>query len=376
MSKLRLFTLLIILMVITLPLVAKKQKDTLSPSTIDIYKYDPLQGGVADSKELIGKATAHYQKADYENAIRWYLAYLTISPEDASTWYNLSCCYGLLGKAEYAAKYLKIAYKKGFTDLAHVERDTDFGKVKADKAFVNAVDSLRTWNERKTKYMGKMEYFPSQHYLPYRIHIPQNYNSEKPATLLIGLHGYGDKAYNFAWLWRHIEDSNIIFVVPEAPYPFVEGETAAYSWSPHVERGSEVEMQAYKFTERYILELAQNIATQYKIDQTWLMGFSQGCYIGYMITLKNPERFAGFLACGGGLINEVFSEEELKNANTVKVIISHGKEDKVIRFEEATKAYETLSKYGYDLTLHEFDGAHRVSEEGMKLMSKKMGLAF
>jgi predicted esterase len=98
------------------------------------------------------------------------------------------------------------------------------------------------------------------------------------------------------------------------------------------------------------------------------MGFSQGAYFGYMLALKNPDEFNGLLACGGGLVTEVFTEKDYKKGKSVKVIISHGKQDNVVPFEEATKAYDILKAKGYDVTLQEFEGAHRVSPDGMKLM--------
>jgi phospholipase/carboxylesterase len=357
----------VLLMLITLICLAQETQSFTKPEDIDIYKFDPLQGNTVDSSQLVSKAYELYQKADYENAARYYLVYLQNAPDDATSWYNLSCCYGLLGNAEYAAKYLKIAYKKGFTDVGHVEQDTDFTKVKAEKDFVNAVDSLKTWNEKKAYYTGTMEYFKTEHFIPYWVHFPKNYDKTKPATLLIGLHGYGDKAYNFSYIWKYIEDANVIFVVPEAPYPFVEGNDAAFSWGPFAPMESKISQEAYDMVNDYILDLQKYMKSKYKIEQNWLMGFSQGAYFGYMLALKNPKEFDGLLACGGGLVTDVFKESDYKKAKNVTVIISHGKQDTMVPFEEATKAYDILKGKGFNVELQEFEGGHRVSPDGMKL---------
>ncbi len=336
------------------------------PEDIDIYKFEPAQSAQNDSRQLMMQANGFYQKGDYKNSARYYLAYLQQNPDDSGSWYNLSCCYGLLGQAELAAKYLKIAYRKGFTDVGHVERDTDFDKVKEETNFAMAVDSLRFWNEKKAFYLGKMEYFPSRHHLPYWVHFPKNYDKSKPATLMIALHGYGDKAYSFSPIWRYIEDSNVILVVPEAPYPFVDGDRAAFSWAPFVSMDDPIWYKSYLMTEEYIISLQKHMKSQYKIDQTWLMGFSQGAFNGFILAIENPKVFDGLLACGGGLVTEALQEKAYKNARKLKVIISHGKQDRVVPFEEGQKAYDILKSKGLDVTLHEFEGGHSVSPEGMK----------
>jgi predicted esterase len=372
MNGLKTAVITVLFMLVISVCLAQETQGFTKPEDIDIYKFDPMQGKNADNKELAMQGYEYYQKGDYENAARYYLAYLQNSPDDATSWYNLSCCFGLLGNAEFAGKYLMIAYKKGFTDVGHVEQDTDFTKVRDEQDFVNAVDSLKTWNDKKAFYLGKMEYFPSKHMLPYWIHFPKNYDKTKPATLLIGMHGNGDKAYSFSYIWKYIEDSNVIFVIPEAPYPFVDGDKAAFSWRPHVPMESKTSELAYGMVNDYIMDLQEDMESKYKINQTWLMGFSQGAYFGYMLALKNPDEFDGLLACGGGLVTEVFTEKDYKKGNSVKVIISHGKQDNVVPFDEATKAYDILKAKGYDVTLLEFEGAHTVSPDGMKLMLEKM----
>jgi phospholipase/carboxylesterase len=342
------------------------------PEDIDIYKFEPAQSVQSDSRQLMMKANEFYQKGDYENSARYYLAYLQQSPDDASSWYNLSCVYGLLGNAELAAKYLKIAYRKGFTDVGHVERDTDFDSIKQEKYFIQTVDSLRAWNDKKAYYTGEMRYFAASGYLPYWIHFPKNYDKNKPATLMIAMHGYGDKAYSFSPIWRYIEDSNVIFVVPEAPYPFVDGDRAAFSWAPFVSMDDSLWYSAYKKTEHYILDLQKHMASTYKIDQTWLMGFSQGAFNGFILAIENPTVFNGLLACGGGLVTDALQEKAYESARQLKVIISHGKQDRVVSFEEGQKAYDILKSKGLDVTLHEFEGGHSVSPDGMKLFLEKI----
>lgn len=361
----RAFGLLVLLLCLTS--LSFAQTGFVSPEEIDIYTFDPSAKLKDAPTSYMAIGYEAYTKADYETAAKYYLAHLQTNPTDSGSWYNLSCCYGLLGKADLAAKYLQVAYKNGFRDLEHISRDSDFDKVKAETKFVEAMDSLQTWAAKLAVYQGTMEYFPSEHFLPYWIHLPKNFDPAKTYPLMIGLHGYGDKAYAFTRLWRHIENEEVIFVTPEAPYPFVEGEDAAFSWGPFVPMDTKVFDQAFSMLDEYITDLRDYLHGKYKIDQTWLMGFSQGAFNGYILALKNPDAFDGIIACGGGLITDVLTAKDYKKARNLKIIISHGTSDKVVGYEEATKAYETLEKAGIkNLYLDQFEGAHSVSPSAFK----------
>ncbi len=351
---------------------AQSPANLQNPDTIDIYSFDPLSGQNTDPTEYLKNATAAYQAADYEKAARNYLAYLQMKPTDPGSWYNLSCCYGLLGKPELAAKYLQRAYKNGFRDLEHIANDQDFAKVRSSEAFEAAMDSLKTWSRKREKYTGKLHYYPLQQYQPYRIMLPEGFDKDKTYNLVIGLHGFGDKATGFAPLWRYMENEELIFVVPEAPYAFPESEVPQFSWDPFVPRDSEISRTSYDYTAKYIVGLANHLKKEYKIGQTWLLGFSQGAYLSYIIGLKNPKTFAGFLACGGGLVKEMLREKDYKAAKNLKILISHGSQDKIVDYKESVEAAKLLGDKGLNVQMHSFEGGHSVSKEAFPLMFELM----
>lgn len=337
--------------------------EPLNPEQIDIYTFDPTSPVGDEVKAYSSIAYAAYGKGEYQKAAQYYLAYLKSYPDDALALYNLSCCYGLLDNANLAAKYLKQSYKAGFTNLEHIKKDTDFDKVKTNKTFSGVVDSIRIWSEKKAWYTGKIEYFGVKSYIPYWIHLPKDYDENKSYTLLIGMHGFGDKAYTFSTLWKYLEDYDVIFVVPEAPYAFTEGDKASFSWEPFIGRESKTAAKAFGLLDDYITDLAKDIQKKHKIKQTWLFGFSQGAYYGYMLALKNPKDFDGLIACGGGLVTEVFKEKDYKSSKKIKIIISHGTNDNVVAFTEGRKAYDVLKKKGLNVMLQSFEGGHTIDRK-------------
>jgi phospholipase/carboxylesterase len=342
----------------------------INPDEIDINNFDPMQKPEQESANFLTIAQDFYQNKEYERATKYYLAYLSQNQDDATNWYNLACCFALMNQPEQASKYLKISFKKGFTDLNHISKDTDFDSVRDEKEFTMALDSLQIWKANKASNLGKMEYFPAKNLIPYWIHLPKNYDKNKSYTLLIGLHGYGDKAYSYTNLWKYLEDSDVIFVVPQAPYAFTQGNNAGFSWGPFVPQGSKTYETAFNMLSTYLLDLQKHLKSQYKIDQVWLNGFSQGAFMGYMLTLKNPKYYDGLLACGGGLVTEAITEKDYKAGKKVKVIISHGKDDAIVKYEEGQKAYGILKAKGFDVTLLDFKGGHTVSQDAFKAFLK------
>ncbi len=332
------------------------------PEQIDPYTHEYTPG-----PDYGADAYLAYSDGDYEQAARLYLAHLQARPDDRVAWYNLACCYGLLGRSDLAGKYLMLAYKAGYRELEHIQRDPDFDQVRATADFGAAMDSLRLWSERRAYYQGELRYITASHLLPYRLHLPSKFDPEKSYPLLIGLHGYGDQAANFSPLWRYMESEEVIFAVPEAPYPFTEGDIG-FSWSPSMDPDDPRAVEAFTLLTEYITDLQEELYRAYNIDQTWLMGFSQGAYMGYLLALKNPWLFEGLIACGGGLIMEQVTEQDYAKAKNLKIIISHGKQDRVIGFEEALAAERMLVEKGFEqIRFDEFEAGHIVSPSAVQL---------
>lgn len=329
----------------------------LTPDKIDPYTFDPL----ANPANYGAQALTAYGAGQYETAAKLYLAHLQTRPDDSDSWYNLACCFGLLGKTDQAAKYLMQAYKAGFTNLDHIKADTDFNSVKSSPAFTAAMDSLNVWSERRARYDGRQEYLKATHLMPFRLHLPKDFDPNRGYTLLIGLHGYGDTAPSFSRLWRWLENEDLIYAVPEAPYPFTEGKIG-FSWRPFADDFSEASLQSSDLVGQYILDLKARLSATYKIRETWLLGFSEGAFMAYLLGLKRPAQYAGIVACGGGLLSEAVSVDEFAAARDLKVIISHGTQDRVIPLSMAASARETLEQYRFkNLRYVEFEGGHSVS---------------
>lgn len=332
---------------------------------IDPYDQRTLAEIGKPSTALLTAANANYQAGDYEEAARNYIAYLKAVPADANALYNLSCCYGLLGREDLAAQVLVHAYKAGFEDVEHIMKDPDFDPVRKGERFIAATDSINAWSDRKQKAAGEVRYYSIHSFLPYRVYLPENYDPQREYPLLVGLHGFGDKAINFGYLYTAIKDKELIMIVPEAPFVIPFNKETGYSWSPLEDREHPIWDPSYLRLESALLELVNEVKREHKTGKTMLMGFSQGCAYTYLIGLNNPGTFNSLLAFGGWMETEVLTDEVLEKARQTKVFIVHGTNDKVIGFNAAETAFAKLQEMRYDVFLRSFEGAHSIDRTAL-----------
>ncbi len=166
---------------------------------------------------------------------------------------------------------------------------------------------------------------------------------------------------------------------PQAPYKWLIEDKIVYDWSAWPTGDLKMMAKALKLTSKYIENLIQSLTEKYKISKVYLMGFSQGSIITQIAGINNLELLNGMIILSGPpLYESVWSpwvdffeiewpaEESVRSANNLKVFIAHGKSDEIIGIELACKSKEVYTKFGYDVSLFEFEGGHEINAETMK----------
>jgi len=206
---------------------------------------------------------------------------------------------------------------------------------------------------------------PFEHLVPYRLELPAG--GTRPHPLVVGLHGMGRCEDSFARLLAPLVRDGVGLLAPRAPYPFElrrAGERRiGHAW--YVYHGDEHEwLRSMHPSERYLLSVIDEATADPSVDarHVFLLGFSQGCYLGYYVALRHPDRFAGFVGIGGRLKRE-FLVEELPLAARLPVLILHGREDRVVSPDAARGSRDALIAAGFsNVELHMTDGAHGIGE--------------
>ena len=336
------------------------------PEAVIINAYDSSEGDFLDV-DLENYRTAAfdiYQSGDYENAAKYYLALLKYDITDGSNIYNLACCYGLLGDADLAAKYLERAVKAGFTNIDHIQSDPDFDSVRGTEIFDSTVDGIASMIEEKASELGEEYYTDMRMLVKFRIRFPENYDPEESYPLVVGLHGLGDNSDGFITLYEQFENPQFIFVAAQAPYVFdIGGAHNSYSWEMRDKAKENLWETTAELSETYIVDLVDKLKFEYKVSETYLLGFSQGCRYAYQAGLKYPDHFDGLICFSGQLLRDWIGDGNIGAASGLRIFICHGVEDTTIEIQEGMTARDLLTEFGFDVTYYEFDGGHEVPDE-------------
>jgi predicted esterase len=338
--------------------------------SIDIY--DENAGEFLDINLNIfkKKAAVSYQAKQYEAAAKYYLILAQHDVHDTISIYNLACCYGLLGEVDQAAKFLIRACRAGFDDIEFIKNDKDFDNVRGNRDFDDVMKALEAKLNKKHDSFGDIHYSNQNTLLKYRVYLPENYNPKKSYPLVVGLHGFSGTADQFVRYGSEFEDTEMIYVAPQAPFAVKSASGIGYSWVLFDDK--ELVYKSGKLSSRYICDIVKDIKTQYNVDSTYLFGFSQGCIMSYVIGIKNHEIFDGLICFGGWLEDELISDDEIEEANDLKVFISQGDVDNALQNGGGQGAYDTLKKHGYDVEYHKFHGGHFIPDTALNAAEEWM----
>ncbi len=94
------------------------------------------------------EAFGHYERKDFAKAVAAFEYQISIFPDNPSPYYNIACCYALEGDAERAGTWLTLSIERGFRDLAHLEQDTDFDRVRQSEDYIGCFLLLKQARRR------------------------------------------------------------------------------------------------------------------------------------------------------------------------------------------------------------------------------------
>lgn len=185
--------------------------------------------------------------------------------------------------------------------------------------------------------------------LPYRIFIPDNYNSSQSYPLILCLHGAGERGNdNERHIWKHdlalswakpeVQKSNPCFVVaPQCPkklkWNYVDWHKGTFSIDT-VEPGNEL---------LTVVNLLDSLLKEFNIDikRQYVTGLSMGGYGTWDIITRYPERFAAAVPMSGaGDFSKVAS---LKN---VPIWVFHNTHDKIVPVSGSRDMVQAMNKAG------------------------------
>ena len=180
---------------------------------------------------------------------------------------------------------------------------------------------------------------------------------EPSKRLMIVLHGRGDSAEGFRWLQDEMEIDSLNFLILTAPDPYYQG----FSWYdmapnqlPGIVRSRKLLEQVFTATQ----------TSGYGPEQTFLLGFSQGCLMTLEFGARYKHRLAGYIGISGYCYDpEALLREMSPEVNRGDWLITHGNDDDLLPAETTRAQIETLQSGGFKIDYREYAKTHTIDPE-------------
>lgn len=290
-----------------------------------------------------------YDNHNFEKAIEVGLDLAQRKPGDPQPAYNLACSYAQHGNYEKAVEWLGTAADRGFFYVSTVLRDEDLDEIRELPGFGVAVEKIRKNNA------AELEKFKAGADKAKVITIaPPALDKNKPAPLIVALHGYGSDANDISKTWTDAAARiGAVLIAPQALQPAGHG----FSWGV-VEQG-----------EFLVLRAMEKARAEFNIDPKRIVvtGFSQGGGMCYTLALRHPQLFAGVIPVAGFYEHRVDPIPSAAGAKLPRFFIMVGEKDDAVEINR--DAARRLEAIGTPAQLRVYPGlGHRFPPDREKEM--------
>ena len=173
------------------------------------------------------------------------------------------------------------------------------------------------------------------------LYVPPTYQANRPAPLVLVLHGAGGDAQRSLGYLQALADQHTLLLLS----PASRGRT----W--------DVILGGYGPDVARIDQALRQVFSHYTVDPQHLAigGFSDGASYALSVGLTNGDLWTHVLAFSPGFLAPA------RQQGTPRAFISHGTQDTVLPIDRCSRRIvPQLQQAGYDVVYREFDGPHTV----------------
>jgi phospholipase/carboxylesterase len=177
------------------------------------------------------------------------------------------------------------------------------------------------------------------------LYVPTAYRAERPAPLVLLLHGAGGHARKGLELLRSLADATGLILLAPA--------SREHTWDLLVGR-------RYGPDATLIDRALEHTFSRYAVDPARLAigGFSDGASYALSLGITNGDLFTHVIAFSPGFMAPA------GHAGSPCILVSHGTRDGMLPIDHCSRRIvPELERSGYDVRYREFDGGHTIPPE-------------
>jgi len=202
--------------------------------------------------------------------------------------------------------------------------------------------------------------------LYYDLFVPEHL--EKPAPLLLAVHGYGAHKRYMMREARLIAPENFVIASIQAPFQHYrqtdDGFKVGFGWLTDYKSDESI-LVHHNFALRLIEKLAEDELIDEK--QIYLFGFSQACALNFRFALTNPERVRGVIGVCGGIPSDLDTNPIYQKLNA-EVLYLYGDTDEFYPLEKFQNFEKKLENILPNFQSRCYEAKHEITDEMRKDM--------
>lgn len=206
--------------------------------------------------------------------------------------------------------------------------------------------------------------------LEYVVRPAKNVTESTP--LLILLHGYGSNEHDLFSFASELPEE-LFIVSARAPMTLGPDSYAWYTIHFDMNNGKFSDTQEAIESVNIISTFIDEVKNEYKVglNNTFLLGFSQGTILSYALALNHPEKVQHIIALSGYInLDLLNSGHRINNFSNIDFFCSHGSVDQVIPVEWAQNAAPYLNDLGISNSYKEYMVGHGVAPQNFYDLKK------
>ena len=191
--------------------------------------------------------------------------------------------------------------------------------------------------------------------------IPSKVPSKK---LMIILHGRGDSSEGFIGFPPFLALDDMNYILFDAPFEYFTGQSW-YQLPPNQLPG--IEYSSTLLTK----DLDTLFESDFKADESFLFGFSQGALLTFEFGARYHRTLAGYIAVSGYIydVNKLL-EDMNTNVNNNNWLCTHGTQDPVLDYETSKSQVQTLQDGGFNIEFKSYNKDHSIDRDELSMIAK------